>query len=145
MFEHHVDVHALAGDVPDGLAEFARLFEPHGVFRSVHGGHLPPAIKVATVDNALGAEPHDKLTLVFVGNHTDGVGAGRVDQLDRVGAKAAGCAPYQNVLTRLQVVGLMAKQHTVSGCERERIARAFFPRQVLGAWHQLLCLYPREL
>src|SRR5436190_595647 len=42
MLEHDVDV-ALAGDLPDCLAELARFLEPRVVFGRVHRGHLAPA------------------------------------------------------------------------------------------------------
>ena len=36
MFEHHINIIALTGDVPDRLAEFANLAEPFLVFVAVH-------------------------------------------------------------------------------------------------------------
>ena len=55
MLEHDVDV-ALAGDVPDRLAELARFLGPVVVFGRVHLRHLAPALEVLAVDDALGAE-----------------------------------------------------------------------------------------
>src|ERR1700692_78581 len=51
MLEHDVDVF-LAGDVPDRLAEAARLLDPGIVFRSADLGHLAPALDLTAVDDA---------------------------------------------------------------------------------------------
>src|SRR5262249_61754108 len=52
MLEYDVDV-ALAGDVPDRLAEFARLFHPAVVFGGADLRHRAPAGEVRAVDPAL--------------------------------------------------------------------------------------------
>src|SRR5581483_5037280 len=61
MLEHAVDVHALSGDVPDGLAEPAHFLAPGVVFRRADLGHLAPAVELLAVDHALGAERHDEV------------------------------------------------------------------------------------
>ena len=66
-------------------------------------------------------------------------------QLDGDRAKAARGAPDQHVLARLQHVRAVAEQHPVGGGQRQRVAGALFPGQVLGARHQLLGLDPAEL
>src|SRR5690349_10535461 len=48
MLEHDVDV-ALAGDVPDRLAEAPRLFHPGIVFGSADPRHRAPAFELAAV------------------------------------------------------------------------------------------------
>ena len=145
VFEHHIDVVALAGDVPDRLAEFTRFLEPVGVFGGVDGGQLAPALEILAVDDTLGAQPHDKVAFVFVRNHANGVGACRVDQLDRIRSQTAGRAPNQHVLPRFQIVRFMTEQHPVSRGQRQCVTRAFFPRQMLRARHQLLGLHVCEL
>ena len=145
MFEHHVDVHALAGDVPDRLAEFARLFQPLIVFGRIDRGHLAPAIEILAVDHTFRTHGHDKLALVLLRDDTDGIGARRIGKLDRIGAKPARSPPDQHVLAGLQLVRGMAEQHPVGGGQRQRIAGAFFPSQVLWARHQLLRLHAGEL
>src|SRR5580692_10238018 len=80
MFEHDIDV-ALAGDVPDRLAEAPRLFHPGVVFGSADLGHRAPAFEIVAVDDTLGAEIHDILDLRLIGHDTDGIGAGRRDEL----------------------------------------------------------------
>mmetsp|Transcript_1160 Transcript_1160/g.2318 ORF Transcript_1160/g.2318 Transcript_1160/m.2318 type:complete len:399 (-) Transcript_1160:15-1211(-) len=145
VLEDHVDIVALARDVPDRLAELAGFLEPIGIFRRVDLGQLPPAVEFLAVDHTLGAKPHDEFTLVLVRDHTDRIGTGRVDQLDRIGAEAAGGTPDQHVLTGLEVMGFMAEQHPVSGRKRQRITGALFPGEVFGARHQLLRLHIGEL
>src|SRR4029078_7124109 len=76
VLEHAVDIDALAGDLPDRLAEIARLLQPHIVFGRADRRHLAPAFEVVAVDHALGAERHDEFALVVVGYDADGVGAG---------------------------------------------------------------------
>src|SRR4051812_39084645 len=80
MLEHDVDV-ALAGDVPDRLAELARLFDPLVVFGRVDRGHLAPALEVLAVDLAIGAEVHHVVALGWVRDHADGLRAGRRREL----------------------------------------------------------------
>jgi hypothetical protein len=41
----------------------------------VHLGQLAPAVEILAVDDALGAEAHDEVALVLVGDDADGVGA----------------------------------------------------------------------
>jgi hypothetical protein len=67
------------------------------------------------------------------------------DQLDRVGAETARRAPDQHVLARLQLMRVVAEQHPVGGGQRQRVAGAFFPGQVLGPRHELLRLHAGEL
>jgi hypothetical protein len=81
MLEHDVDVVALAGDVPDRLAELARFLCPGVVFGRADLGHLAPAVEVLAVDDALGAERHDEVALGIVGDDADGVGAGHRAEL----------------------------------------------------------------
>ncbi len=106
---------------------------------------MSPAVEIATVDDALGAQIHDEIAFAFIGNHTDRIGTGGVDQLDRIGAQAPRRAPDQHVLARLEVMRLVTEQHPVGGGQRQRVAGAFFPRQVLGARHELLGLHIGEL
>src|SRR5205085_12129758 len=76
MLEYDVDV-AFARDFPNRLAELARLAHPGVVLGRVHPGQLAPAIEVAAVDDALGAELHDVIALALVGHDADGIGARR--------------------------------------------------------------------
>ena len=145
VFEHHIDVVAFSGDVPDGFAELARFFEPFRVFRCANGRQLTPAIEVAAVQHAFRAKSHNEVSFVFIRDNADGVGARGVDKLDRIRAKAARCTPDQNVLTRLQIMRLVAEQHTISGRQGKSVTGAFFPREVLWSLHQLLRLNAREL
>ena len=146
MLEDEVDVVALAGDVPDRLAEFAAFFHVVGIAGGVVDvGQLAPAIELAAVDHALGAELHDEIALGLVGDHADGVGAGGRDQLHRHGAEAAGRAPHQHIMAGAQDMRAVAEQHAVGGGERQRVAGALFPGQVLRAAHELAVLHPAEL
>ena len=145
MLEHEVDVVALAGDLPDGGAELACLLHPRCIFRCVDRGHLAPAVELLAVDDAARAELHDEITLVVFGNHTDGIGAGRRAKLDRHGAEATRCAPNQHIMAGTQNVRAVAKQHAVGGGERQRIAGAFLPGQVLRPLHELAILHTGEL
>ena len=145
VFEDDVDVLALAGDVPDGLAELADLVEPLLVFLGPDLRQLAPAVEVLSVQHALGPEPHDELALVLVRDDADGVRARRVDQLDRIGAKTPRGAPDQHVHAGLQFVRLVPEQHPVGGGQRQGVAGGLFPGQVLGAGHQLLGLDAGEL
>ena len=43
MFEHQIDVIALAGNIPDGLAETAGFGEPGLVFLRIHRGAIVPS------------------------------------------------------------------------------------------------------
>ena len=100
MLEHEVDVVALAGDLPDGGAELAHLLEPGVVLGRADLGHLAPAVELLAVDDAAGAELHDEVALVVLGDDADGVGAGGGDQLHRHRAEAARGAPHQHVVAR---------------------------------------------
>ncbi len=145
MLKHHVDIVAFAGNFPDGRAKLTRFFEPRRIFGSIHCWHLPPAVEILAVQHALGTQPHNEITLALIRDHPDGIGARSVDQLDCVRAKTTRGTPDQDVLTRLQIMRLVAKQHPVGGRQCERVAGGLFPGQVLGARHQLLGLHIGEL
>ena len=75
MFEDDIDVVALAGDLPDGGAELARLLEPGVVLGAPDLGLLASAVELSAVDDAACAELHDEVALVVVGDDADAVGA----------------------------------------------------------------------
>ena len=81
MLEHRVDV-LLAGDVPDRLAELARLRHVGAVFGRVDLGQLAPAVEVLAVDDALGAERHHVVALALVRDDADRVRPRRRAELD---------------------------------------------------------------
>ena len=145
VLEHHVDVVALAGEGPDGLAELARRLEPGVVFRRVDRGHLAPAVELLAVDDTLGAKAHHEVGLVVLGNHADGIAAGGGNELNGHRAEAARGAPHEYVLAGLEGVRAMAEQHAVGGRQRQRVAGSLFPGQVLRARHQLAGLDAAEL
>ena len=141
----HIDIDALAGDLPDRLAEIARLFQPVVVFGRADLGHLAPAFEVLAVDHALGAERHDEVALVVVGHDADGIGAGGGDELHRHRAETARGAPHQHVMAGLQRVRAMAEQHAIGGGERERVAGGLLPGEMLRPLQKLAVLHAREL
>src|ERR1700733_4229857 len=100
MFEYHVDIVAFAGDVPDRLAELARLFRPRIVFWCADPGHRAPAVEILAVDDALRTERQHELTFGFIRNNTDRVGSGYRAQLHGERAQTAARAPHQHVVTR---------------------------------------------
>src|SRR5712664_4573895 len=101
MLEHRIDV-VLAGDIPDRLAEFARLPDPAVVFRRADLRHLAPAVEVLAIDDALGAESEHVLPLALVRDDTDGVGARGGADLHTEHPEAARSAPHQHVIPGLQ-------------------------------------------
>src|SRR5262249_40263041 len=109
MFEHEIDVVALASDLPDGGAEFARLLEPGIVFGAADLRQLAPAIELRAVDDAASAQLHDEVALVVVRHDADGVGARGCNELHRHRAQAAGSAPYQHVLAGSQHMWAVAE------------------------------------
>ena len=108
-------------------------------------GQLAPAIEVVAVDDALGAELHDEVALGLVGDDADGVGAGGGDELHRHRAEAARGAPDQHVMAGPQDMRAVAEQHAVGGGERQRVAAALLPGQVLRPRHELAVLHAAEL
>src|SRR3981081_2954222 len=144
MLEHDVDV-ALAGDVPDRLAELARLLDPGVVLRRVHRGHRAPAGEILAVDDALGAELHDIIALGLIRDDADRIRARRGRELHAEHPEPAARAPYQHVVAGLERVRRMAEQHAVGGRERQRVAGRFFPGEMLGLGHQLPRLHPAIL
>src|SRR3954463_532854 len=98
MLEHDVDV-ALAGDVPDRLAELAGFLDPGVVFRRADCGHLSPAGEILAVDDALGAQLHHVIALALIRDDADGIGAGRGRELYAEHPEAARSAPHQHVVT----------------------------------------------
>src|SRR5216684_4393351 len=97
MLEHRIDVQ-LAGDIPDRLAEFARLPDPAVVFRRANLRHLAPAVEVLAIDNALGPEFEHILPLALVRDDADGVGARCRADLHAEHPEAARSAPDQHVI-----------------------------------------------
>src|SRR6266852_279543 len=106
MLEHRIDV-LLAGDIPDRLAEFARLPDPAVVFRRADLRHLAPAVEVLAIDDALGPEFEHVLPLALVRDDADRVGARCRADLYPEYPKAARGAPYQHVVAGLKRVRRM--------------------------------------
>ncbi len=132
MLEDEVDVVALAGMFPDRRAELAALLHVLGIARLVVDvGKLAPAVEVVAVDDAARAERHHEVLLRRIGDHADGVGARGGDELHGHRADAARRAPHQHVVAGTQDVRTMAEQHAVGGGERERVAGALFPGEML--------------
>jgi hypothetical protein len=63
VFEDHVDTHALAGDVPDRLAEAPRLFQPFIVFGVFTVGSWPQQLKSLRLMTPLAPNPMTKSRL----------------------------------------------------------------------------------
>src|ERR1043165_8400218 len=101
MLEHDVDV-ALAGDLPDRLAELARFLEPRVVFGRADLRHLAPALELTAEDDALGAEVAHVLRFALVGDDRDRVRAGGRDKLHTEDTEATGCTPDQHVVAGLE-------------------------------------------
>src|SRR5258708_4295868 len=144
MLEYRIDV-LLAGDIPDRLAEFARLPDPAVVFRRADLRHLAPAVEVLAIDDALGAESEHVLPLALVRDDADRVGAGCRADLHPEHPEAARSAPDQHVVPGLEGVRRMAEQHPVGGRESERIGGRFLPGQMLRLGHELARLHAAEL
>ena len=145
MLKHQIGVVSLTCDVPNRGAKLAGLFEPSGVFRGVHLRHLSPAIEFTPVDDTFCAEPYDKLTFAFITDHANGIGAHHIGQLHGIRAQTARCPPNQYILPRFQLMGRMAKEHSVGRGQGQRVAGAFFPGLMLWTRHQLLALNPGKL
>ena len=126
VLKHRIHI-LFAGNIPDCLAEFARLFRPFIIFGRVDSGHLAPAFEILAVDHAFRAQREHIITLGFVRNHADGIGAGCGNELHAKHAKTARSAPHQHIVARLQAVRIMAKQHAIGGGQGECVAGAFFP------------------
>src|SRR5258708_6991070 len=106
MLEHRIDV-VLAGNIPDRLAELARLLHPGVVFRRADLRHLAPAIEILAIDGALGAQLEHVLALALIRDDPDGVGARRRAELQAEYSEAAGCAPHQHIVAGLERVRRM--------------------------------------
>ena len=112
MLEHHVDVVALAGDVPDRLAELARRAQPLAVVSlSIGSGISPQQSKCLRLIAPLAPSDMHEVALVLLGDHRDRVAARGRDQLDRHRAQPAGATPDQHVVAGLERVRRVAEQH----------------------------------
>src|SRR5690606_518858 len=145
VLEDEIDIIALAGDVPDRLAEVANLLEPGVILRRADLRHFAPAVEVLAVDDALGAELHDEVTLVVVRYDADRVGSRRGTELNGHGAEPTRGTPHEDIVPGPQDIGAMAEQHAIGRGESQRVAGAFLPGQVPRALHQLAVLHPGEL
>src|SRR5579864_4317114 len=144
MLEHDVDV-ALAGDLPDRLAEAPRFLHPDIVFRRPDLGHRAPAFELAAVDHALGPEIEHVFHLRFIGDDADRVRARGGDELHAEHAEAARSAPDEHIVAGLEEVRRMAEQHAIGGGERERIAARLLPGKMRRLDHELARLHAAEL
>ena len=102
--------------------------------------HLAELVAVDVVD---GAELLDQLALLGRGDDADRVGAGRLAELGREDAEAAGGAPDQDVVAGLQLA--LVDQHPVGGEVGEPVGGGVDPGEVLRARQQLLGLDLGEL
>src|SRR5262249_31910950 len=143
---YEIDVVALAGELPDRLAEFADLLHVLAIAAgAVDIGKAAPAIELLAVDDPPGAELHDEVALLVLGDHGDAVGARGGDELDRHRPQAARRAPDQHVVAGPEHMRAMAEEHPVGGGERQHVAAALFPCQVLRPLHELAPLDAGEL
>ncbi len=134
MLEHEVDVDALAGDVPDRLAEARASLSANYCTRACPTfGSCPQHLKSLRLMTPLAPSCMHEIALVVIRDHADRIGARRRAELDRERAKTAGSAPHQHVVARTQHVRTMAEQHAVGGGERQRVAGALFPGEMLRA------------
>ena len=106
---------------------------------------MPPAVEILAVDDALGAEREHVVALGFIGNDADRIGAGGRAELHAENAEPAGSAPDEHIVAGLQAMRLVAEQHAIGGGQRQRIAGALLPGEMLGLLHQLAVLHPAEL
>ena len=65
MFEHHINIIVLAGDVPDRLSKLMSLGKPSFLIVGIDLRQLPPTIEIFAVQNTLCTKPHDKFPFVF--------------------------------------------------------------------------------
>src|SRR5690606_25746328 len=89
MFKHDVRINALAGDIPDCLAEFPRFFHEVVELCRVHLRKLAPAIELLAVDDALRAHRHDEIMFGIIGDDANRMGARRGAKLHCEGAEPA--------------------------------------------------------
>ena len=66
MFEHHINIIALAVDVPDRLSKLKHLGKSSFVIVGIARRQLPPTTEIFAVHNALCTKPHDKLPFAFI-------------------------------------------------------------------------------
>src|SRR5258708_20897150 len=100
MLEYRIDV-LLAGDIPDRLAEFARLLDPAAVFRRADLRHLAPAVEVLAIDDALSAASDHVLPLPLVRVDAHGVAPRAPAALHPDHPHAARSAPDQHFIPGL--------------------------------------------
>ena len=146
VFEHHINVIALAGDVSDRAAKAPRaLHVSVEALRVIHIGQGAPTIKVPAVNNANCAHAFHIVRFFLARDHGDWLCANCGRHLQREGAKTARSAPNQNMLARPKLVWRLAKHHPIGGCEGQRVTGAFFPCQMLWAGQKLAALDAAEL
>ena len=81
VLEYNIHIHALARDLPNGLAKFAHLGEPSFIRVRIHNRQLSPSIEIFAIDNAFSAQAQHKVAFIFIRNHGNRIGASRIDQL----------------------------------------------------------------
>ena len=137
------DVGGVAEDLLDSLGEAARDLEALLLLfgRLFAGAHHPR--ELVAVDVADGSELFDQRALLVGGDDAHGVGPGGCAELRREHAEAAGGAPDQDVVARLQLA--LVHQHPEGGEVGEPVGRRLGPAQVLGAGEELLSLHLGEL
>lgn len=144
MLEYDVDFLAVR-ELPDCLSELPALAHVIVEARPVHGWQLAPAIKILAIEDALGTHRIYEIELVIIGHYADGMRASYGAKLHPKAANATGSPPNEDILAGLHNVWPVTKKHTVGSRQRQRIASAFFPREMFGAWHALARLHPAKL
>ena len=136
---------AVAEDLFDPVGEAAGGAEALLVGRRVGEVGVGPhhVAEFGAVDVVDGAELLDQLALLVAGDDAYRVRARRFAELHGEDAEAAGRAPDQDVVARLQLA--LVHQHPVGGEVGEPVGAGLGPAHVLGAGEELLGLHFGEL
>ena len=133
----------VAEDLLHRLVEAARLPEALLLLLGRLAALAHHARELVAVDVAVGAELHDQLALLLGGDDADALRPGRLAELHREHAEAAGGAPDQDLVAGLQIA--LVDQHPVGGEVGEPVRGGLLPGEVLGLPQQLLRLDLGEL
>src|SRR5262249_29242646 len=146
VLEDDARVLALAQDLPQRGAETAGTLQPLAVGLVVLPvRHHAPVPELLAVDAALGAEALAELDVRVARAHRNRNAAERAHDLDRLAAEAAGAAPHQHHVARLDGVRRPRGQHAVGGGTDQHVGRGRLPGEMLRLGQALVRLRAGEL
>ena len=102
-------------------------------------------VACATVDDCFNTHATKNFCFVCRTNNTNRNATAIKNILRCVSTNATSCSPDQHHITLFHVCAVWRHEHAIASAVAQRIDRCFFPRQMLGLWHELVSFHHTQI